>query len=74
MSNHYQSIPDRSRAGLPTTASGVAQQSTCENYATAKHSENKSRKKGERRVKKQRKSVERKTLTYKGELMENKMG
>ena len=45
MRNHYQSIPDRSRPGLPTTASGVAQQRTCGNYATAKHSENKSRKK-----------------------------
>ena len=49
MRNHYQSIPDRSRPGLPTTASGFAQQGTCENYATA--SENKSRKRGGRRVK-----------------------
>ena len=54
MRNHYQSIPDRSRLGLPTTASGVAQQGTCGNYATAKHSENKSRKRGGKRVKKQR--------------------
>ena len=54
MHNHYQSIPDRSRPGLPTTASGVAQQSTCGNYATAKHSENRSRKRGGRRLKKQR--------------------
>ena len=54
MRNHYQSIPDRSRPGLPTTASGVAQQGTCGNYATAKQSENKSRKRGGRRVKKQR--------------------
>ena len=54
MSNYYQSIPDRSRPELPTTASGVAQQGTCGNYATAKHSENKSRKRGEKRVKKQR--------------------
>ena len=54
MRNHYQSIPDRSRPGLPTTASGVAQQGTCGNYATAKHSENKIRKRGGRRVKKQR--------------------
>ena len=54
MSNHYQSIPDRSRPGLPTTASGVAQQGTCRNYATAKHSKNKSRKRGERQMKKQR--------------------
>ena len=36
------------------TASGVAQQGTCENYATAKHSENKSKKRGGRRVKRQR--------------------
>ena len=49
-----KSIPDRSRPGLPTTASGVAQQGTCGNYATAKHSENKRRKRGERRVKRQR--------------------
>ena len=51
MRNHYQSIPDRSR---PTTASGVAQQGTCENYATAKHSENKTRKREGKPVKKQR--------------------
>ena len=54
MRNYYQSIPDRSRPGLPTTTSGVALQRTCGNYATAKHSENKSRKRGGRRVKKQR--------------------
>ena len=52
--NHYQSIPNRSRPGLPTTASGVAQQGTCGNYAAAKHSENKSRKRGGRRTKRQR--------------------
>ena len=46
-----KSISDRSRPGLPTTASGVAQQGTCGNYATAKHTENKSRKRGGRRVK-----------------------
>ena len=55
MRNHYQSIPDRSRPGLPTIASGVGQQGTCGNYATAKHCENKSKKRGEKRVKKQRK-------------------
>ena len=54
MRNHYQSIPDQSRPGLPMTASGVAQQGTWENYATAKHSENKRRMRGGRRVKKQR--------------------
>ena len=54
MRNHHQSIPDRSRPGLPTTASGVAQQGTCGNYATAKHCENKSKKRGGKRVKKQR--------------------
>ena len=54
MRNHCKSIPDRSRPGLPTTASGIAQQGTCGNYATAKQSENKSRKRGGRRVKKQR--------------------
>ena len=54
MRSHYQSMPDRSRPGLPTTASGVAQQGTCGNYATAKHNENKSRKRRGRRVKKQR--------------------
>ena len=37
---------------LPTTASSVAQQGICENYATA--SKNKSRKRGGRRVKRQR--------------------
>ena len=54
MRNHYQSILDWSRPGLPTTASGVAQQGTCGNYTTAKHSENKSGKKGGKQVKKQR--------------------
>ena len=51
MRNNYQYIPDRSRPRLPTTASGVAQQGTCGNYATA--SKNKSRKRGGRRVKRQ---------------------
>ena len=54
MCNHYQSILNRSRPGLPTTASSVAQQGTCGNYATAKESENKRRKRGGRRVKSQR--------------------
>ena len=54
MRNHCKSISDRSRPGLPTTASGVPQQGTCGNYATAKQSKNKSRKRGGRRVKKQR--------------------
>ena len=55
MRNHYQSILDQSRPGLPTTASGVSQQGTCGNYATAKQSENKSRKRGGRQVKQQQK-------------------
>ena len=54
MRYNHQSIPDRSRPGLPTTASGVAQQGTCENYAIAKHIENNSRKRGRRQVKRQR--------------------
>ena len=54
MCNHCKSILDRSQPGLPTTTSGVAQQGTCGNYATAKQSENKSRKRGGKRVKKQR--------------------
>ena len=49
-----KSIPDRSQHGLPSTASGVAQPGICGNYATAKRSENKSRKRRERRVKRQR--------------------
>ena len=49
-----KSIQDRLRPGLPTTASGVAQQGTCGNYYTAKQSENKRRKRGRRRVKRQR--------------------
>ena len=49
-----KSIPDRSRLKLPTTASGVAQQGTCGNYAAAEYSENKRRKRGGRRVKRQR--------------------
>ena len=51
--NHHRSISDRSRPGLPTTASGAAQQGTCGNYATAEHSKNMSRKRGGRRVKRQ---------------------
>ena len=47
-------IPDRSQPKLPTTATGVAQQGTCGNYATAKYSESKSRKRGGRRVKRKR--------------------
>ena len=62
MRNHYQSTPDRSSPKLPTTASGVAQQGTCRNYASAKHSENKSRKRSEEAAR----SVERKMLTHKG--------
>ena len=49
-----KSIPDRSRPGLPTTASDVAQRGSCENYGTAKQSENKRRKREGRRVKMQR--------------------
>ena len=55
MRDHYQSIPNQSRPGLPTTASGIAQQVLHSgNYATAKHSKNRSRKRGGKRVKKQR--------------------
>ena len=53
MGYNHQSIPERLRPGLPTTTSDVAQQGTCGNYATVKHSENKRRKRGGRRVKKQ---------------------
>ena len=65
MRNHCQSIPDRLRPGLPTTASGVAQRGTCGNYATAKQSKNKS---NERRKasKEAVRSMERKMLTHKG--------
>ena len=49
-----ESIPDRSRPGLPTTASGVAWQGTCVNYATAKLKESMRRKRGGiRQVKRQ---------------------
>ena len=41
-----KSILDWLRPGLPTTASGVTQQGSCKNYATA--SENKNRKRGGR--------------------------
>ena len=59
MHSHCQSIPDQSRHGLSTTASGVAQQGTCRNYAIAKQSENKSRKRGGKQVKKQREARKR---------------
>ena len=48
-----ESIPDRSRPGLPAIASLVAQQNTCRNYATAGRSENKRSKRGGRRLNKQ---------------------
>ena len=51
MCYNHESIPDRSRRGLSTTVSGVAQQGTCGNYATAELSENKRRKRGGRQVK-----------------------
>ena len=55
--------------GLPTTASGVAQQGTCGNYATVKHSENKSEKRGGKRVKNQREAwKERRSLVSVGTL------
>ena len=58
-----KSIPDWSQPGLPTTTLGVARQSTCENYPTARLSKNKRRKRGERRVKRQREMwKERRTL------------
>ena len=49
-----KSIPDLLRSGLPTTASGVARQDTYGNYATAGFSENKRRRGGGKRVKRQR--------------------
>ena len=42
-----KSIPDWSRPGLPTTASGVAQQGTCGNYATASETRAEREEKGE---------------------------
>ena len=57
------SIPDRSRLGLPTTASRVGRQGTCGKFVTAGFSENKRRKRGGRRVKRQREMwKERRTL------------
>ena len=51
------------------TVAGVAQQGTRENYATAKHSEDKRRKRGGRRVKNQREVwKERHTLVRVGTL------
>ena len=50
-----KSIRNRSRLGLPMTTSGVARQGTCGNYATAKRSKYKRKKRGGRKVKRQRK-------------------
>ena len=55
MSYVDKSIPDRSRPVLPTTASDVARQGICENYATAGLNKNKGRSGGGRRMKRQRK-------------------
>ena len=54
MRYNHESIPDRSLPGLTMTALGVARQGTCGNYATSGLSENKRRKRGARRVKRQR--------------------
>ena len=54
MRNDDESIPDRSRPGLSTTASGVSRKSTCGNSVTAGVRENKRRKKGGRQVKRKR--------------------
>ena len=43
-----KSIPDGSRPGLPTTASGVAPQGVCGNYVTAGISEKNRRRRGGR--------------------------
>ena len=80
-----KSIPDRSRPKLPTTASGVARQDTCENYGSGRLKENKRRKRGGRRVKRQRELKKEKhplirvsalnigTMTGKGRELENIM-
>ena len=52
MKNYF--IPDRSRPGSPTTASGVAQQGTYENYDTAELRKSNKRKRRGRQVKKHR--------------------
>ena len=49
-----ETIPDQSRPELPTTTSGVAQQSTCGNYATAGRSKNKAKQRRGKRVNRQR--------------------
>ena len=55
--------------GLPTTASGVARQGTCKNYASAGLCESKRRKRGGRRVKRQLKQWKgRRTLIRVGTL------
>ena len=58
----HESIPDRSRPRLPTTASGVVRQGIYGNYATAKHCESKRRKASKKSVE----TVERETHTCKG--------
>ena len=68
-----QSIPDRSQPGLPTTASCVARQGTCGNYATAGLSENKRIKRRGRQVRRQRAGKERRTLVRVGTLSIEKM-
>ena len=72
MCNDDESIPDRSRPKLPTTASRVAQQSTYVNYDTAGLRENKKRKRGGRQVKKNEGTVERKTHSHKDSYLKYK--
>ena len=69
-----ESLLDRSRPGSPTTASGVARQGTCGNYATDGISENKRRKRGGRRMKRQREMWKgRRTLIRVGTLNDGTM-
>ena len=65
MHNDNESTPDCLRPRLPTTASGVACQGTCENYDTAGLSENKKRKRGGRQKKRQLNCKRRETHSHK---------
>ena len=66
MRNHYQSIPDRSRAGLPTTASGVHSRASVKIMLLLNIVKIRAKKKRRKASEEAARSVERKTLTHKG--------
>ena len=66
MCNNDKFTPDQLKPNLPTTASGVTRQRTYGNYNIAGLRENKGKKRGGRRVKRNEGTVEMETHSHKG--------